>query len=86
MAQYNGLAIIPLERICTDYVSQLTPQKDEVQIAAGQIDLTLVPMESSQKAARGVHLPDLTAYLDAQNSQAKAEHDKLLGLKVRRAR
>lgn len=85
MAQYNGLAIIPLERICSDYFSHLTPQKMKLKIAAGQIDLTLVPIESSQKAARGVHLSDLAAYLDAQHSKAKAEHEKLMGRNVRRA-
>lgn len=78
MAQYNGQAIIPLERICADYFSHLTPEKMKMKVAAGQIDLTLVPMERSQKSARGVHLNDLAAYLDAQHSRARIEHDKLM--------
>lgn len=85
MAQYNGQAIIPLERVCADYFSHLTPEKMKMKVAAGEIDLPLVRMESSQKAARGVHLNDLAAYLDAQHGQARTEHEKLMGrAKLRR--
>lgn len=85
MAQYNGQAIIPLERVCADYFSHLTPEKMKLKVAAGLIDLTLVPMESSQKSARGVHLADLADYLDAQRTKAKAEHEKLMGRRIHRA-
>ena len=85
MAQYNGQAIIPLERVCADYFSHLTPEKMKLKVAAGQIDLTLVPMESSQKSARGVHLSDLADYLDVQRTKAKAEHEKLMGRGIHRA-
>ena len=27
MAQYNGLAIVPLERVCNDYFQHLTPAR-----------------------------------------------------------
>ena len=84
MAQYSGQAIIPLERVCADYFSHLTPEKMKIKVAAGQIDLTLVPMESSQKSARGVHLTDLADYLDAQHTKAKAEHEKLMGRGIHR--
>lgn len=79
MAQYNGQAIIPLERVCADYFSHLTPDKMKMKVAAGEIDLPLVRLESSQKSARGVHLNDLAAYLDAQHSRARTEHEKLMG-------
>ncbi|MDD1003600.1 MULTISPECIES: pyocin activator PrtN family protein [Pseudomonas] len=85
MAQYNGMAIIPLERVCTDYFSHLTPEKMKIKVASGEIDLPLIRMESSQKAARGVHLNDLATYLDFQRQKAKAEHDKLMGRGLRRA-
>lgn len=85
MAQYNGMAIIPIERLCTDYFGHLTPEKLKMKIAAGDIDLTLVPIEKSQKAARGVHLNDLATYLDAQHQKAKIEHDKLMGRVIHRA-
>jgi hypothetical protein len=84
MAQYNGAAIIPLERVCADYFSHLTPEKMKLKVASGQIDLPLVQMERSQKSARGVHLSDLASYLDSQHSQARAEHDKLMGRGLRR--
>ncbi|SEE40315.1 pyocin activator PrtN family protein [Pseudomonas coleopterorum] len=84
MAQYNGMAIIPLERVCTDYFSHLTPEKMKIKVAAGEIDLPLIRMESSQKAARGVHLNDLADYLDAQHLKAKTEHGKLMGKGLRR--
>ena len=57
----------------------------KIKVAAGQIDLTLVPMESSQKSARGVHLSDLADYLDVQRTKAKAEHEKLMGRGIHRA-
>lgn len=84
MAQYNGQAIIPLERVCADYFSHLTPDKMKLKVAAGEIDLPLVRMESSQKSARGVHLNDLAAYLDAQHKKARTEHDKLMSRGLRR--
>lgn len=85
LAQYDGMAIIPLDRVCCDYFSHLTPEKLKMKIAAGDIDLPLVAIEKSQKAARGIHLNDLAAYLDAQHQKAKIEHEKLMGRGSRRS-
>lgn len=85
MAQYNGQVIVSLERVCADYFFHLTPEKMKLKVASGEIDLPLVKMENSQKSARGVHLNDLAAYLDAQHIKAKSEHDKLMGRKMLRA-
>ncbi|MFB8828349.1 pyocin activator PrtN family protein [Azotobacter sp. CWF10] len=85
MAQYNGQAIIPLERVCEDYFRHLTPEKFLRKAMAGEIDLPIVRMEGSQKAARGVHLADLARYLDAQHQKAVVENDKLQGRAVRKA-
>jgi hypothetical protein len=85
LAQYDGMAIIPLERVCADYFSHLTPEKLKMKIAAGDIDLPLVAIEKSQKAARGIHLNDFAAYLDAQHQKAKIEHEKLMGRGSRRS-
>jgi hypothetical protein len=79
MAQYDGQVIIPLERICSDYFTHLTPEAMRMKVAAGQIDLPLVKLEQSQKSARGVHVNDLADYLDARHRSAKAEHDRLMG-------
>lgn len=77
MAQYQGAAVVPLERLCTDYFSHLTPAKLRSKIVAGIIDLPLVRIENSQKAAQGVHLTDLARYLDVQRERAVRENDKL---------
>lgn len=79
MAQYNGQAIIPLERVCADYFSHLTPDKLQRKVATGEVDLPVVRIEGSQKAAKGVHLTDLATYLDEQRRKAVAENDKLHG-------
>jgi hypothetical protein len=79
MAQYNGQAIIPVYRVCTDYFAHLTPDKFLRKVMAGEIDLPVVRMEASQKAAKGVHLGDLAKYLDDQRQKALAENDKLQG-------
>lgn len=84
MAQYNGQAIIPIERVCEDYFRHLTPEKFLRKTLSGEIDLPIVRMEGSQKAARGVHLTDMAHYLDAQHKKATIENDKLHGRKALR--
>lgn len=82
MAQYNGQAIIPIESVCADYFSHLTPDKLKLKVAAGEIDLPLVRMEKSQKSARGVHLNDLADYIDCRTAEARLEQAKLMGRSV----
>ena len=77
MAQYSGKAIIPLNDVCRDYFSHLTPEKMLWKVMAGQIPLPIVPIERSQKSARGVHLPDLAEYLDRRRQEAKNEFEAL---------
>lgn len=81
MAQYNGQAIIPIDVVCSDYFSHLTPDKIKRKVGLGEIDLPIVQMESSQKSARGVHVRDLAAYLDKQHQAAKDDHERLWGRK-----
>lgn len=85
MAQYGGAVIIPLDRVCADYFSHLTPEKFQQKVLAGTIDLPIVRLEGSQKSARGVALTDLAKYLDDQHQRAKTENDKLHGRHLRRA-
>ncbi|TAK49777.1 MAG: Pyocin activator protein PrtN [Xanthobacteraceae bacterium] len=77
MAQYNGRAIIPVETVCKDYFSHLTPEKFLRKIAAGEIELPLVRIEASQKSAKGVHLQDLVDYLDRRRAAALKETKSL---------
>ncbi|WP_374572346.1 pyocin activator PrtN family protein [Phenylobacterium sp.] len=73
MAQYDGAAVIPVQLVCRDYFSHLTPAKLVAKISAGDIPLPLVRIEASQKSAKGVHLLDLAAYLDRRADAARKE-------------
>jgi hypothetical protein len=56
-----------------DYFSHLNPTKLIQKISAGDISISLVRMENSQKCAKGVHLLDLAKYLDARVDAARKE-------------
>lgn len=77
MAQYNGQAIIPLDRVCRDYFTHLTPDMFQRKALAGQIKIPITRMESSQKSAKGIHLQDLADYLDEQRAAAIKERNLL---------
>jgi hypothetical protein len=79
MAQYDGLAVIPLTRVCTDYMN-LTVEKFKHKQLTGEIDIPVVRLGArSQKAGLGVHLKDLADYIDRQRQAAVNEQAKLLG-------
>lgn len=73
MAQYNGTAIISLERVCADYFTHLTPLIFQRKVLAGEIKLPITRLEPSQKSARGIHIADLALYLDQQRDAARIE-------------
>lgn len=73
MAQYNGRAIIPIDQVCTDYFTHLTPNMFQRKVLAGQIKLPITRLEASQKSAKGIHLADLALYLDEQRVAAHKE-------------
>ena len=77
MAQYDGRAVVPVEDVCRDYFSHLTPDKFIRKALAGQIDLPLVRIENSKRAQRGVPLNDLASYLDRQIEEARRDHQQL---------
>jgi hypothetical protein len=77
MAQYNGLAVIPVEYVCRDYFRHLTVEKFLRKCLAGEIDLPVVRMESSQKCAKGIHVNELAVYLDKQAEAARKECEQL---------
>ena len=81
MAQYDGRSIIPIELVCRDYFSHLTPPKLVQKISAGEIAIPLVRIEASQKCAKGVHLTDLASYLDAGRGR-KARNDRPNNLNI----
>lgn len=75
--QYHGAAVIPVDTVCRDYFSHLDPHKFIRKVNAGDIQIPLVRMEESQKAARGIHLLDLATYLDARRAAAVKECTQL---------
>jgi hypothetical protein len=77
MARYDGLAVIPLDLVCRDYFRHLTVDKLLRKVMAGDIALPITRMEASQKAAKGVHITDLAAYLDRQADAARRECEQL---------
>jgi hypothetical protein len=79
LAQYGGAAVIPIEAVCRDYFSHLTPEKLARKISAGEIALPLVRIEASQKAAKGVHLVDLARWIDQRAEAARRECRQLCG-------
>ena len=77
MAQYNGQVVIPLDRVCQDYFTHLTTDMVQRKVGAGQIKLPITRMEPSQKSAKGIHIADLSAYLDEQRAAAVKESNQL---------
>jgi hypothetical protein len=77
MAQYEGRAVIPIDEVRRDYFSHLTTDHLIRKISSGEIDLPMVRMEASQKAAKGIHLSDLANYLDGRRAIAVKELHQL---------
>lgn len=73
MAQYDGRAVIPVDIVCRDYFAHLSPDKFLRKVAAGELAIPLVRMETSQKAAKGVHLKDLAEWIDKRRAAAVRE-------------
>ena len=77
LAQYDGLAVIPVEWVCRDYFRHLTVEKFLRKVLAGEISIPIVRMEGSQKCAKGIHVNDLAEYLDKQTDAARKECEQL---------
>lgn len=72
-AQYGGRAVIPVEDVCRDYFSHLTPDKFLRKVGQGEIAIPVVRAETSQKCQKGVYLQDLADYLDVRRQAALKE-------------
>lgn len=73
MVQYEGKAVIPVEKVCADYFAPLTLDQFLRKAQAGEFKLPVVRMYDSQKAAKGVHINDLATFLDDQTEKARKE-------------
>lgn len=58
---------------CRDYFSHLTPVQFARKATEGEIDLPVIRIETSQKAAKGVHLLDPAKWTDDRRTAAKKE-------------
>lgn len=73
-AQYDGLAIIPLDRVRKDYFPHLSEQRLMERVLSGKINLPIVRIDpTSQKTARGVAIEHLAAWIDERKSAAEKE-------------
>ena len=79
MARHDGRPILPVEVVCKDYFTHLTPEKFLRKISDGTIPLPLTRMEKSQKSAKGIFISDLAQYLDDRHEEARREHLQLVG-------
>lgn len=78
MAQYDGQAVIPLDRLCADYMN-LTVEKFKSKQSSGEINIPITRLgTNSQKAALGVHIKDLAEYIDQQREKAIKEQKKII--------
>jgi hypothetical protein len=82
MAQYDAQAVVPIASVCRDYFAPLTVPTLLRKISTGEVRLPLVRMDSSQKGARGVHIEDLAAYIDARRAVAVKEMEQLHGIEA----
>lgn len=78
MAQYQT-AIVPLDLVCRDYFRHLTPENFARKSLSGEIAIPVVQIEGSQKAAKGVHIADLAAWIDERRAQAVKELERIHG-------
>ena len=79
LAQYDGMAVIPLDAVCRDYFSHLTPEKFTRKVGRGEIRIPVVRLESSQKTAKGIHVADLAAWIDQRRAAGIRELRQLTG-------
>ena len=78
LAQYSGLAIIPVKMVVKDYFSHLTTENFVRKVSMGDIKIPLVRMEeNSQKAAKGVHINDLAEYIEGRHVAALKEAQQM---------
>ena len=73
LIKYDSLPVIPAEKVCSDFFAPLSLPKFLAKVSKGEIGLPLVRMEESQKGARGVHINDLAAFIDARSEAARRE-------------
>ncbi|MDF2797582.1 MAG: Pyocin activator protein PrtN [Devosia sp.] len=79
-AKYEGAVLIPLDVVCRDFFSHLTPAQLWRKYNEGNIPLPIVLLDpKSKKTAKGVHLHDLADWIDARRDAARSEVLQITG-------
>jgi hypothetical protein len=74
MAQYNAMAVIPVNLVVKDYFPHLTTDKFVRKVSTGEINIPMIRIDpGSQKAAKGIHISDLATYIDTRREAALKE-------------
>ncbi|ABN77125.1 pyocin activator PrtN family protein [Cereibacter sphaeroides] len=79
LARYQGLPIIPVDRVIADFFPGLSKAVFLRKILDGSIKLPVVRMEASQKGAKGIQLSDLARYIDERHEEATRDFQRMHG-------
>jgi hypothetical protein len=79
LALYDGLPVIPVDRVCKDFFVHLSPDMFIRKCSRGDIHLPLLRIERGQKSAKGIHVEDLANYIDKQREAAQKELSQMTG-------
>jgi hypothetical protein len=79
LALYDGLPVIPVDRVCRDFFSHLSPDKFIRKCSSGEIRLPLLRIENSKQSAKGIHIQDLADYIDQRREAAQKELAQMTG-------
>ena len=71
LGMYEGRPLIPAADVARDFFGHFGGEKLIRKVDAGDIDLPLIRIENSSKAARYVDVRDLATYLDARSREAR---------------
>ncbi len=78
LVRYEGMPVIPLERVAADFFAHMTVRSLHSLIVRGEVKIPLVP-GNSQKAKPAVALEDLAKYLDDRIAEGRREFEQVHG-------
>ena len=82
MAMYEH-PIVPISRLRKDFFSHLSLDAFIRKLKSGEIPMPILPMGGDSACEYGVHIQDVSAYIDKMRAEGKAAYERgeLLGLK-----
>lgn len=70
MAQYDGMPVIPVERVCKDFFAPLTVDQLLCKIGLGEVSLPVMRTHDGPDATLFVHWRDLVDWIDEAKASA----------------